>query len=67
MRVVEIVEGNLPNPVPAGADKVTYFNTNYRDLGFNPPAYGWYQFRMFLDAWALRDEKDFIALISRTA
>ncbi len=65
MQAVAIVESHLANPVPAGQDKIAYFNANYEALGSNPPAYGWYQFRMFLDAWELRDEKDFKALIER--
>ena len=66
MQTVAIVASHLPNPLPTGQDKIAYFNANYEALGSNPPAYGWFQFRMFLDAWELRDEKDFKALIERS-
>jgi hypothetical protein len=67
MSAVEIVESHLPSPVPEGQDRIAYFEANYEKLGSNPPAYGWYQFRMFLDAWALRDDKDFKTLLAQGA
>ncbi|MDV6330092.1 hypothetical protein [Asticcacaulis sp. 201] len=67
MAAVAVVESNLPNPVPDGQDRIAYFQDNYEKLGSNPAAYGWYQFRMFLDAWALRDEKDFKTLLAQGA
>jgi hypothetical protein len=39
---------HLPNPVPAGMDKKTYFTDNYQKLGTDPMAYGWYQLQMVL-------------------
>lgn len=67
MAAVEVVESNLPSPVPAGQDRIAYFQENYAALGGDPAAYGWYQFRMFLDAWALRNEKDFRTLLAEGA
>ena len=67
MQAVAVVEGNLASPVPEGQDRITYFQDNYAALGGNPPAYGWYQFRMFLDAWDKRAEKDFHTLLAEGA
>ncbi|ESQ90477.1 hypothetical protein [Asticcacaulis benevestitus] len=67
MSAVEVVESHLPSPVPEGQDRIAYFQENYTKLGSDPAAYGWYQFRMFLDAWALRDEKDFKTLLEQGA
>jgi hypothetical protein len=39
---------HLPDPVPAGMDKKTYFTDNYQKLGTDPMAYGWYQLQMVL-------------------
>ncbi len=64
MNAVAVAESNLPSPVPAGQDKVAYFNANYLDLLNDPSKYGWYQFRMFLDAWDQRDTSDFDKLLS---
>jgi hypothetical protein len=49
--------------VPPGADKAAYFNEHYLALLDDASKYGWYQFRMFLDAWEKRDEADFDALV----
>ena len=45
------IEAHLPNPVPAGVDKKTYFTDNYQKLGADPLAYGWYQLQMVLIAY----------------
>jgi hypothetical protein len=42
------IEAQLPNPVPAGQDKKTFFTENYAQLGTNPLAYGWYQLQMVI-------------------
>lgn len=63
MAVVRDAAAGLPSPVPAGADARAFFDANYRALGANPFAYGWYQFHLFLDAWQTRGEKDFSSLI----
>jgi hypothetical protein len=67
MKASAVVLSNLPSPVPEGQDKVAYFNANYEALGDNPPAYGWYQFRMFLDAWDARKEADLQTLLLHKA
>lgn len=67
MKACSVVLSNLPNPVPEGQDKVAFFNANYEALGGNPPAYGWYQFRMFLDAWDARKEADLQTLLLHKA
>ncbi len=64
MQAVAVAESNLPSPVPAGQDKVAYFNANYLDLLNDASKYGWYQFRMFLDAWDLRNTSDFATLLT---
>jgi len=43
-----LIEAHLPNPVPVGMDKKTYFTDNYQKLGADPMAYGWYQLQMVL-------------------
>lgn len=45
------IQAHLPNPVPAGIDKKTYFTDNYQKLGADPLAYGWYQLQMVLIAY----------------
>lgn len=42
------IQAHLPDPVPAGVDKKTYFTENYQTLGQDPMAYGWYQLQMVL-------------------
>jgi hypothetical protein len=42
------IQSHLPDPVPAGIDKKTYFTDNYQKLGTDPLAYGWYQLQMVL-------------------
>ena len=42
------IEAKLPNPVPAGQDKKTFFTENYTQLGRDPLAYGWYQLQMVI-------------------
>ena len=42
------IQAHLPDPVPAGVDKKTYFTQNYQTLGQDPMAYGWYQLQMVL-------------------
>ena len=66
MNAVAMAEGNLPSPVPSGQDKVAYFNANYLDLLNDASKYGWYQFRMFLDAWEQRDTSEFAALLAQS-
>jgi hypothetical protein len=45
------IESHLPNPVPAGRDKVQYFIENYAKLGSDPALYGWYQLDMVIGAY----------------
>jgi hypothetical protein len=45
------IQSHLPNPVPAGADKKTYFTENYSKLGADPLAYGWYQLQMVIQVY----------------
>ena len=63
MDVVAQALARMPSPVPAGADKARYFNDNYLALLDDASKYGWYQFRMFLDAWERRAEADFDTLL----
>lgn len=61
--VLEPVLAKLPNPVPAGSSPIEYFNSHYQELGQNPPAYAWFQFRLVLDALAQRDATTFDRLV----
>lgn len=63
MDVVAQALVRMNSPVPQGADKAAYFNENYLALLDDASKYGWYQFRMFLDAWEKRQEADFGALV----
>jgi hypothetical protein len=45
------IQSHLPNPVPAGVDKKTYFTDNYQKLGTDPLAYGWYQLQMVIEVY----------------
>ncbi len=63
MEVVTQALARMPNPVPAGADKARYFDDNYLALLDDASKYGWYQFRMFLDAWQRREDADFDTLV----
>ena len=42
------IQAHLPDPVPAGVDKKSYFTENYQTLGTDPMAYGWFQLQMVL-------------------
>jgi hypothetical protein len=42
------IQAHLPNPVPIGVDRKTYFTENYDKLGTDPMAYGWYHLQMVL-------------------
>ena len=42
------IEAKLPDPVPAGIDKKSYFTDNYEKLSTDPVGYGWYQLQMVL-------------------
>jgi hypothetical protein len=46
-----IIQARLPNPVPQGADTKRYFSENYRKLGADPVAYGWYQLYMVVTVY----------------
>jgi hypothetical protein len=48
VRDFRLIQTHLPDPVPAGIDKKTYFTENYERLGNDPIAYGWYQLQMVL-------------------
>ncbi len=45
------IQSHLPDPVPAGVDKKTYFTDNYEKLGVDPLAYGWYQLQMVIQVY----------------
>ncbi len=45
------IQSRLPDPVPAGIDKKTYFTDNYQKLGIDPLAYGWYQLQMVIEVY----------------
>ncbi len=45
------IESHMPNPVPAGRDKVQYFVENYMKLQDDPEAYGWYQLDLVIAAY----------------
>jgi hypothetical protein len=46
-----VIQARLPNPVPQGADPKRYFSENYRKLGADPIAYGWYQLYMVITVY----------------
>lgn len=46
----QVAVDQLPDPTPPGEDPVEFFNRNYVELGPDPMRYGYYQFRMMLDA-----------------
>jgi len=49
----------LPNPVPAGEDKINYFNNNYGKLSSNPFTYGYYQFAQFVEIYEKKTDEGF--------
>ncbi|MDY0747726.1 hypothetical protein SNE35_24700 [Paucibacter sp. R3-3] len=63
MDAVTQAHGRMSSPVPAGQEKATYFNENYQALLDDASKYGWYQFRMFLDAWDQRNAAGFDTLL----
>ena len=63
MGVVDQALQHMTSPVPPGIDKARYFNEHYEMLLDDASKYGWYQFRMFLDAWEQRKAADFDALL----
>lgn len=46
-----VIQARLPDPVPQGADPKRYFSENYRKLGADPLAYGWYQLYMVMTVY----------------
>jgi hypothetical protein len=42
---VDSLVANLDNPVPDGVSEDDYFNDNYDELGLDPYAYGYFQFK----------------------
>lgn len=54
-RFAKKMVAQLPNPVPAGEDKIVYFNNNYGKLSSNPYAYGYYQFSQFVEIYEKKD------------
>jgi hypothetical protein len=46
-----VIQAHLPNPVPNGVDPKRYFSDNYRKLGADPVAYGWYQLYMVVTVY----------------
>jgi hypothetical protein len=63
MDAVAKAHARMDSPVPTGADKAVYFNEHYLALLDDASKYGWYQFRMFLDAWEKRDKDGFEHLV----
>ncbi len=59
------IGAGLPDPVPAGQDAESYFNSNYARLGSNPDAYGWFQTRMVISAGAERPVRTFAETVQR--
>lgn len=53
----------LPNPVPAGEDKIAYFNNNYERMTSNPFAYGYYQFSQFVEIYEKKELPSFEAYL----
>ena len=47
----KLIQSRLPNPVPAGVDPKRYFTENYKKLGADPIAYGWYQLYMVITVY----------------
>ena len=54
----------LPNPVPAGQDKIAFFNSNYERLTSDPFAYGYYQFSQFAEIYEKKELPSFEAYLS---
>jgi hypothetical protein len=61
----ERLRDRLPTPVPSGQDAEQYFNANYRGLGSNPDAYGWFQTRMVVQAGTERPVRTFSEALRR--
>lgn len=55
----------LDNPVPAGISEEEYFNENYEQLGLDPYAYGYFQFKFVQNAIQKRDEITLEEIASR--
>ena len=59
------ISDRLPSPVPRGQDAEQYFNANYRWMGSNPDAYGWFQTRMVVQAGAEQPARTFLETLHR--
>lgn len=55
----------LDNPVPEGISEEEYFNENYSQLGLDPYAYGYFQFKFVQNALQKRGEITLEEIISR--
>jgi enamine deaminase RidA (YjgF/YER057c/UK114 family) len=55
--------GQLPSPVPEGADPHAYFESNYQALSNDAAAYGWYQGAFMRTAWAEHGTASFCDLV----
>lgn len=55
----------LDNPAPEGVSEEQYFNNNYAELGQNPYAYGYYQFKFVKNALKERDKITLEEIVSR--
>lgn len=62
----EGILSHSPNPVPAGSDAKSYFDTNYEQLG-PTPAYIWFQSQMVIAAFAEMPVPTFVQALRETA
>lgn len=45
----------VPDPVPEGEDRISWFNANYWELGKQPEKYGYFQFGQFVELYEDHD------------
>lgn len=62
---VESLVAFLDNPVPEGITEEEYFNENYSQLGLDPYAYGYFQFKFVQNALQKRDVITLEEVVSR--
>jgi hypothetical protein len=59
------IVAHMPNPLPPGQEKASYFNEHYEQLG-PTPAYIWFQSQMCVDAFAEKPVPSFLQTLRET-
>ena len=62
---VDAIVEFLDSPVPSGVSEEEYFTENYAELGLDPYAYGYFQFKFVQDVLKKRESINLEDIVSR--